>query len=555
MIKKIIKNKEFIFTIILSIISILFSIILFRKGLLRGHDIEFHLSRIEGLRDSIKCGNFIALIHNGLYGYGYANGLFYGNLFIYFPAILSLMGLSLEKSYVLFITACNILTAFSMYYSVKRISKSENAAFISSLIYLLSPYRICDIVVRAAVGEVLAMMIIPIILLGFYEIVAGDHKKWWIFSIGYVLLIQAHLISTIVLTILLFILLIINIDKFIKEKKRILSITYSVILGLLLGSFFIFPLLEQYKFSELVVNNLSNEVNLGLNSIKFERIFLGVSYFSEGVFHPPGIGLIFIISCFFRYKIKTEDKKLLKVADTCMIVGLILLLMITPLFPWKEFSKELKVIQFPWRLYMFSTIFLSISSGLILYLKFRNNIKTIIYITIYAIGLFIVSIPFNFHAVHNYWGVGGMEYIGGYSDYYVANGEYLPYKTDINKLRERGEVITSNNDIIKVSYTKKGNKMDIKYSNNLNKNTYLELPLLYYLGYGTNKDYKLKAGNNNVIRVYLDKEKDNFIVSYKGTKIQKTSYTISLLTLVVATMYLLICVRRKRHDSKNRKNT
>lgn len=545
MFKKILKDKNRIFLMILVIASVLFTVILFYKGLLRGHDIEFHLSRIEGLRDSIKSGDLVALIHSGLYGYGYANGIFYGNLFIYLPAILSLLGLSLAKSYVVFITVCNILTAVIAYYVVKRISKSNTAAFIASLLYLFSPYRICDVVVRAAIGEVLAMMIIPIVILGLYEIIYGDHKKWWIFSIGFVLLVQAHIISTIIMAIISLVILLININEFIKNKAKIKYLIYSVILGVLVGAYFMFPLLEQYTFSELVVNNLKSDVDLGVNAIKLERIFLGLSYYSSGVFHPPGVGLIFILASLFRYKLNTQKKELLKITDLFLIIGLVSLLLVTPFFPWTELSEYLKFIQFPWRLYLFATVFLSLSSALIIYLRFGDKIKVLVYMGIYLMISFIVGISFNFNAIHNYWGVAGMEYISGYNDYYVANGEYLPYKTDVYKLRDRGEQITSNNQDINIEYTKIGNRINIKYNNNYMNDTYIELPLLYYLGYGTNKDYKIEAGENNVIRVYLDKEKDSFEVSYRWTLIQKLSYLISFITIAIGLIYIIIKKRKK----------
>lgn len=537
MLKKFFKNKRNILLIILISISILFTVLLFHKGLLRGHDIEFHLSRIKGLRDSMKNGDFLALVHDGLHGYGYANGLFYGNLFIYIPAILSLFGLSLSKSYFIFIMLCNIITPIIAFFSMKKVCKSDKIAFITSLLYSFSSYRICDVFVRAAIGEVLAFMVFPIILLGLYYIIKEDYKKWWVFSLGYILLIQAHIISAILLTIILFIIILFNIDKFIKEKVRIKYLLFSCILIISLGAFFIFPLLEQYKFSELVVNNLNNDVDLSIGSIKFEKIFLGISYFTEGQFHPPGIGLIFVISCLLRFKIKTDNKELLKLSDICMITGIIILLIITPLFPWKELSTYLKFMQFPWRLYIFSTLFLSISSGIILYTRFSHK-KTIIFVISYVCISLAITSYFNYRSIHNYWGLDGMEYISGYNDYYVANGEYLPYNTDVNKLIERGEVVTSNNDELKIDFTKKGKIIKIKYSNNKMKNTYIEVPLLYYIGYGTNKDYEISKGDNNIVRINLNKENDEFVIYYKGTIIQKISYIISLMTLIIFIIFL-----------------
>lgn len=552
--KKLLKNKSLVYCTILIVLSLIFSFVIFKNGLLRGHDIEFHLSRIKGLSDSIKSGDIKALIHVGLNGYGYANGLFYGNLFIYFPAFLRICGFSLSQSYAIFITLCNIITPLLAFYSMKRVSKSETASFITSLVYTFSPYRICDVVVRAAVGEILAMMIFPILLLGLYEIISGNYKKWWIFSVGFVLLVQAHIISTIVMAVISTIIIIINIEKFINEKRRIKALIFSILYGLLLGLFFILPLIEQYALSDLVVNNLNNASNLANQSIQIERIFLGLSYYGNNAFSPPGIGMIFIIISLFRYKLKTKKTKLLKVCDICLIIGFSLLLIVTPLFPWKELSEYLKFIQFPWRLYLYSSLFLSISSGIIIYLKFDTNIRAVIYIFVYVLLFLIISIPFNLNSIHNYWGIDGMEHIRGYDDYYVANGEYLPFGTDINKLQERGEVITSNNDELIVNFKRIGNKLNIKYKNNYQANTYIEVPLLYYLGYETSEDYKIKNGENNIIRIYLDKESDEFILRYSGTFIQHISYFVSFVTLLIS---IVIFVRKvdktKLVNIKNRR--
>ena len=46
----------------------------------------------------------------------------------------------------------------------------------------------------------------------------------------------------------------------------------------------------------------------------------------------------------------------------CLLSGILSLWMATKYFPWKLLSNEIGIIQFPWRLLMVSSFFLSISS-------------------------------------------------------------------------------------------------------------------------------------------------------------------------------------------------
>lgn len=62
-------------------------------GVFDGHDMLFHLNRIEGIASGLRCGQFPVRIHaSTLLGYGYAASEFYPELFLYIPAILRNMG-------------------------------------------------------------------------------------------------------------------------------------------------------------------------------------------------------------------------------------------------------------------------------------------------------------------------------------------------------------------------------------------------------------------------------------------------------------------------------
>ena len=308
-ISKKLNNKWFIFTILL-LITAISSVILFDSGILRGHDIEYHLSRIKGIKEGIQVGKFLALIHDGFNWYGYPNGLFYSNLFLYFPAILNLIGINIINSYKIFLIVCTFFTSFSMYYCVKKISKSSGKALLSSLIYTTSSYRICDVFVRAAVGEILTFIFIPMVILGLYEIIKGNYKNYFIFALSFVALINCHMISTIFMFIVALVVILLNYKDILGDMKRLKALVLSVVLGIGVGAFFIFPFLEQYLTAELVINSGQGTIS---TVMPFQRIFFGIPNYTTR-FIPGGIGLIYFLVLYLRMKLKTKNN-IIKFSD------------------------------------------------------------------------------------------------------------------------------------------------------------------------------------------------------------------------------------------------
>ena len=519
-------------------IGLFFSLWVIRSGMIEGHDMIFHMSRIEGIRDSIINGDYQALIHVGLYGYGYANGLFYGNLLFYIPALFSFK-LSLINSYKIYVLLCTFLSSLTMFWCMKGITKSNKAALLGSLFYSACSYKACDFIIRSAAGEMGAFIFLPLIVLGFYYIVYDDYKKWFWFSIGFVGIIQCHLISTLLIFVAILIMLIINWERFIKEKERFYALLTSGVVGLLVGGHFIFPLLEGLSKNNLVASS-ANTFESWTRTIPFERLFLGFPYYNTNGFTPPGIGLLYFVLLLFRFKIKiNKNDKLIKFCDLSAIIGIASLLSATDLFPWREIE-FIRAIQFPWRFYLIASLFIIISSTIVTYYYLKDKKKNdIIKFIIPAIIVSIIPFCIIENHYHN-------NVIYKYEGFDVINGEYLPKGTNIQELGKRGEIVTSNNQDIKLEMEKKGNDVLVKYSNNNSKDTYIDVPLLNYYGYTAidqnNKKLKIINGDNNIIRVNLEDENGSVVVYYKGTFIQK----ISLILSIISTIGLIIYLYRRK---------
>ena len=74
----------------------------------------------------------------------------------------------------------------------------------------------------------------------------------------------------------------------------------------------------------------------------------------------------------------------------------------------------------------------------------------------------------------------------------------------------------------------------------------LTLPILYYKGYVSNKNYDI-INNNGLVAIKLNKDSDLVKVYYEGTDLLYISRVISLTTLIViVTRY----VRKRSRDVK-----
>ena len=534
------KKNTIIFILFLTLLSSI-PVFIF-PGIKKGDDTYCHLSRICALADNIKNQSFLNGIYPGYFNdYGYANGLFYPDIFLYIPAILKAFGLSEIISYKLFIVLINFFSILTIYIIIKGISKSKYASILGIIIYAFASYRLVDIYERGALGESLAFIFAPLIIYGIYEIIYNNPKKYYLLVIGMSGMILSHIVSTYMIGILLVLLCLINIKKILKEKRYIFLLK-AALLTLLITSFFLIPMLEQMNSQQFYYSNTSNinEFVLSKRTVPFYLLFLEIPNLRKAIFKkfwiPSGIGIIFIYLIYKKLKNKKINDKFI---NNSYILGIIFLLITTNLFPWNNniIKKIFYPIQFPWRFYFLSTILLTIS-GSILISKINENKKTIRNIFLISfislISMFVISIiPKRLKEV--------VEYDASYA-------EYLPKEINKDFIKTRGNIIISNNKT-NHKFTKNGTNMEIIFYQE-NKDTYFELPLIYYKGYKAtlnNNSLETFKTENGLLAVKVNNIKSGkIIIKYEGTKINKICKIISLIS---TSIFIITLPRKKRGDN------
>ncbi|MET3689588.1 hypothetical protein ABIC37_005138 [Priestia megaterium] len=495
-----------------------------------GHDLIFHLLRIEGLTDSVLKGNLIPYINtNYLNGYGYPVDLFYSNFFIYIAVAFRAIGFSLLTSYKLLIFVSTLLTLFVTYVCVKPLTKSVLASLIASILYSLSSYRLTDIYVRASLGEVLAFIFFPVCVLGIYYIFYTNNKRWYILALGMSGLLLTHMLSAVMMCVLIAMCFLISIKKLIVQRQRIYSLFFAGALTVGLCSFFIFPMIEQLLSATLHVE-IGSPFKVSDTPLKpFDLLVNTIN--NDSWKANPGILLIILplIRLFLRKS--TKERYL---ADIYLVSGLIFLIMTTTLVPWSYLEHTpLAKIQFPWRFLTLSTLFLSLAGSM--YVKIaidQNKIDQYKALIVPVICIILSLHIFQAVDIHHPWITKSEHTLNSLA---IGSGqEYLPSETTTESISKKPTTfITDNKNAIIKNYKKDDTHVSLDFK--VDKNTTITLPLIYYKGYYAevitqNKHKVVPISTNKEGILTVDVHNSGTLnIYYKGTNIQKVSIVLSIL--------------------------
>ena len=161
-------NKEQIInhkkeTVLLTAITILVSMPLFMDGMVYPvGDTDFHLMRIEGIYNELLLGHIPARIQSVWgSGNGYPVSVFYGDILLYIPAFLRLMGFTVTFAYAAFVFFINVITVLISFFSFKTIVRNINLSLLMTLTYVTATYRMVGIYKAGIVGTYSAMCFLP----------------------------------------------------------------------------------------------------------------------------------------------------------------------------------------------------------------------------------------------------------------------------------------------------------------------------------------------------------------------------------------------------------
>lgn len=341
---------EFIFILI----AVLFVLPFVLHGFIpAGDDLGYHFDRVIEIADNFKHGNFFPQMYTyTFYHWGYLLNSFYPWLtiipFAIFKNIFANQVIAFAWGFGLYIFIGLNLT----YHVSNKLFKNKVQSFFTALIYILSGYLLTDGYSRFALGEFIAMIFIPVCLYGFYAVLFGNKKDWPYLAFGMSVIMLSHVLSTFIITLVFAIILVILFHWIDERKERFKRLSYAIGVFITSSAIFLLPFLQQelyQKFGQpspmqLVGPNFADSIISSLNSNNGDN--LGFIIASVLV-----LGLVFW-------------KTLNKIEKSCYVIGTIVLVLTTSLFPWSMLTKTfLDVIQFTFRFNMIITPLYAVVAG------------------------------------------------------------------------------------------------------------------------------------------------------------------------------------------------
>ena len=339
-----------------------------------GHDTRFHLMRLCNLADGLAHGQLPVRAGGFAYnGYGAIMSVFYPDIFLYPFALMMNAGASIQYAVNLFFIMVNVASAASMYIAAKRIFKEDWAAVCASILYTMSIYRISDVFTRYAFGEMTAMAVLPLFMLGLYEVVLGDKSSWKLLGVSAACIYLSHMLSTLICALTAVGFCALFIVKIVRER-RLAAIVKAALLAGTLCAFQLVPFI-QYSLQGIGAQELAKDTGfyaiapaqlflLGAGELGADPNDITLSTFALEIGLPliVGVGLALYIAATAQEKEEKNGVALLLSAAGCLFA-----LMATTLFPWSYahvLTRGLSdYLQFPWRFLMMTAVCFALAGG------------------------------------------------------------------------------------------------------------------------------------------------------------------------------------------------
>lgn len=568
-----IKSNKMTITVI-AILTFLSCVPEMTLGMCTGHDGEFHLLRIEGIAVGLRQGQFpVRMQQNWFEGYGYPVSIYYGDILLYIPALLRIIGFSVTQAYKAYLLLINLATTIIAYLCFNKLVKNDRAALFAAAGYLFATYRLTNVYVRLAVGEYSAITFLPLIFLAVYNIYTEDEKKLRsymknavLLAIGMTGLIHTHLISVVTVSITIAIVCLIMIKKTLR-KNTLIAYACAVALTLAVNLFFIVPFMDYSQNVDVKIMDNTQESEESKTLIQSKGAFIS-QYFmlyqkaygngksdniGDRMAITPGITLMAVLFAGAYFAIKNKDK----IIGFMILMAMLALWMSSNIFPWNHiiinmpFMSWISNIQFPWRFMPIAQLFLSITLGMLL-VKIKADKKELLYAAVLL--LLIITTSQMFSGVIQQRAYAQIYSAETLNSMNVVNGEYIRKNTRTSRFDGR---VHSNDVEIIGDYTRDGKYAIIECKTaDDSTDAWVEFPIMNYKNYAAygefGRSFEITDGENNVIRVLLPAAYSGIVkVVYEIPGIYRAADICSLITVIVMIVITLLERRKNRRRISN----
>lgn len=503
-------------------------------------DIDFHVCRLISMNDI-----FIHPINYTVFSQtGNGTNLFYPWIFLYPANLVAKIFSNYVIGYISLFVLITFFTFLVYFYCGKYFFKSSKAAYLFSVVYVFSNVRYQYGYFLNDFGHFIAMIFLPLVFLYWHKIVFKKENCWIGLAVSMSLLAYSHVLSTLLAGAVLMLLSIV----FFKNSFNgfvIVNYLKSAILFLFITAFFWVTLLQQ-----LIKVRTTKPITFLLQSTASAPREVLKTALSDNI-NPTATGSIGIIGLF---TIIIGTFMLIKSTYRFRVIYFLsigTLFITTNKVPWRLFQNTpVNVIQFPFRLIEFTSLFLALSFVMIIQRIIKLNFKNTFFISavVVLIGFMTSSILVNSKLkMETKYYSNSYDFINISKNY--TTKDYVPLKASSGMITTQGGIVREHDikkNIIDKKYLINGRESNknVSYNDNnvlidlgnSNHNYVLDTPIYYYEGTFAKIDGKItdvKQSDRGTIEIRIPKHSKKLEITNEYTNLAKFSAMISLTTLLL----------------------
>jgi hypothetical protein len=521
-------------------------------------DTFFHIGRLVSLSRSIRSGSLLPrLFLDQNNGFGYGSPLFYCDLLLVPFALLHVLGFSTAACYKLMIFFFTWLSAWTMTSLLRLLTHSRWASLTAAAVWLFASYRITDVYVRGALGEVMAMAFLPLLLESFCRIVLRKESSCTRLVLALCGLVFSHNLTFAMGVCLLMLLWLLWKREW--EPKIWRTLIKGTLLAFLLSAWFTLPMLEQLGQDEYYLDYYASNMDLSASAMGLRSYFQYTIHFGIGGYGmasgevmtlSPGWVLMFLPLLYFQHREK--DRKTDRMVLICLILGLVFLILPASFVPWDK-MRFLGILQFPWRLETLACLLLSVPCAAVLkQLPQKKNLRGLVLCLVLADGSFRLlpayqrTFGITSRTADTFATDGSLidpYYSASYMRTELAGGDYLPWSSpDFRTYTHQIHDVQGNALSLPFECSENGYSFTVTESG-----TYI-LPLTWYKGWVVEDtatgEWEIVFESANGLTA-CQVSAGTYRCYYAGTLLQKTCAWISLGT---ALFLLVMGIRKKSQE-------